>query len=90
MPTKILTAYEVKKRFGEALPSVQAAPVTVTKNGKPVLVMMSMDEYQLFEVMKKNYVDAQIKLGLQDLEEERTIGADTFFMSLLKDWSGYQ
>lgn len=85
MPTKVLTAYEVKNRFGEAVLSAQAAPVTVTKNGKPVLVMMSMDEYQLFETMKKNHVDAQIKLGLKDIEEGRTIDADTFFKNLLKD-----
>lgn len=85
MPTKVLTAYEVKNRFGEALLSAQAAPVTVTKNGKPVLVMMSMDEYKLFETMKKNHVDAQIKLGLQDLEEGRIVDADVIFNNLLKD-----
>lgn len=85
MSTKVLTAYEVKNRFGEAVLSAQASPVTVTKNGKPVLVMMSMDEYQLFETMKKNYVDAQINQGLRDIEEGRTMDADTFFKSLLKD-----
>ncbi|WP_091346846.1 type II toxin-antitoxin system prevent-host-death family antitoxin [Gilliamella bombicola] len=85
MPTKVLTAYEVKSRFGEAVLSAQASPVTVTKNGKPVLVMISMDEYQLFETMKKNHVDTQIKLGLKDIEEGRAIDADTFFKNLLKD-----
>ncbi|MWP62999.1 type II toxin-antitoxin system prevent-host-death family antitoxin [Gilliamella sp. Pas-s25] len=75
----------MKSRFGEAVLSAQASPVTVTENGKPVLVMISMDEYQLFETMKKNHVDAQIKLGLKDIEEGRAIDADTFFKNLLKD-----
>ncbi|SCB86965.1 prevent-host-death family protein [Gilliamella bombicola] len=75
----------MKSRFGEAVLSAQASPVTVTKNGKPVLVMISMDEYQLFETMKKNHVDTQIKLGLKDIEEGRAIDADTFFKNLLKD-----
>ncbi|WP_392551175.1 type II toxin-antitoxin system prevent-host-death family antitoxin [Orbus wheelerorum] len=85
MSTKVLTAYEVKNRFGEAVLSAQTAPITVTKNGKPVLVMMSMAEYKLFETMKKNHVDAQIKLGLKDLDESRIVDADAFFNNLLKD-----
>lgn len=82
---KVLTALDVKNRFGEAVLSVQSSPVTVTKNGKPVLVMISMQEYEQMEAFKKKYVDEQIALGLKDIKEGRIIDAKTFFDDLLAD-----
>lgn len=43
---KEIAARDAKNRFGQLLDAVQAAPVRVTKKGRPVGVMMSMQQYQ--------------------------------------------
>lgn len=37
---------DAKREFGEVLMKSQRAPVSVTRNGKPIAVVMSNDEYQ--------------------------------------------
>ena len=43
---KVTTAREAKNRFGQLLDSAQRAPVSITKNGRVVTVMLSVDQYQ--------------------------------------------
>ena len=37
---------DAKREFGEVLMKSQRSPVSVTRNGKPIAVVMSNDEYQ--------------------------------------------
>lgn len=41
-----IAARDAKNRFGQLLDAVQSAPVRVTKKGRPVSVMMSMQQYE--------------------------------------------
>ena len=41
-----IAARDAKNRFGYLLDAVQSAPVRVTKNGRAVGVMMSMQHYE--------------------------------------------
>ncbi|MDR2688916.1 MAG: type II toxin-antitoxin system Phd/YefM family antitoxin [Azoarcus sp.] len=41
---KTMTALEAKNRFGEFLDAMQREPVLVTKNKRPVGVMLSMED----------------------------------------------
>ena len=41
-----ITAREAKNRFGQLLDTAQATPVRVTKKGRPVGVVMSMQQYE--------------------------------------------
>ena len=43
---KVTTAREAKNRFGQLLDSAQRAPVSITKNGRVVTVMLSVEQYQ--------------------------------------------
>ena len=43
---KQIAAREAKNRFGQLLDIVQSTPVSVTKNGRPVGVMMSVQHYE--------------------------------------------
>ena len=43
---KVTTAREAKNRFGQLLDSAQRAPVSITKNGRVVTVMLSVDQYE--------------------------------------------
>ena len=40
------TAREAKNRFGQLLDIAQRGPVSITKNGRVVTVMLSIDQYQ--------------------------------------------
>jgi prevent-host-death family protein len=41
-----MTALDAKNRFGRLIELAQRAPVTITKNGRPSVVVMSADEYE--------------------------------------------
>jgi prevent-host-death family protein len=41
-----MTALDAKNRFGRLIELAQRAPVTITKNGRPSLVVMSADAYE--------------------------------------------
>ena len=41
-----ITAKEAKNRFGQLLRSAQEGPVRVTRNGTPVGVMLSMEQFE--------------------------------------------
>ena len=43
---KEIAAREAKNRFGQLLDAAQTAPVRVTKKGRPVGVVMSMQQYE--------------------------------------------
>ena len=43
---KEIAAREAKTRFGQLLDAAQTAPVRVTKKGRPVGVVMSMQQYE--------------------------------------------
>jgi len=43
---KIFTALEAKNRFGQVIDAAQREPVTVTRQGRPSIVILSAEEYQ--------------------------------------------
>ncbi len=47
-----LNANEAKTHFGSMLLKAQKVPVQINKNGKPVAVVFSMDEYKNIESLK--------------------------------------
>lgn len=42
---KSVTALEAKSRFGEVLQAAQRQPVSITRNGRPSVVMISAESY---------------------------------------------
>jgi prevent-host-death family protein len=41
-----MTALDAKNRFGRLIELAQRAPVTITRNGRPSVVVMSADAYE--------------------------------------------
>lgn len=73
---KTITALEAKNRFGQLMDAAQRQPVTVTKQGRPSVVVMSVEDYQrrkkyawenLLKVMQETGNDA----ARQGLTEEK-------------------
>ena len=54
-----LSANDAKTQFGDMLMKVQRAPIQINKNGKPVAVVISVDEYQSIEALKLRLLQAK-------------------------------
>jgi len=63
-----LTANQAKTQFGDLLLKVQRAPVEISRNGKPVAVMMSAGDYAAMESLRMELLRQSLKRGLTDLE----------------------
>ncbi len=61
---KTIPASEAKIHFGELLDSAQREPVTVSKQGRPFAVMLSMHDY---EEMKLEHLRAHLAVGEQQI-----------------------
>jgi prevent-host-death family protein len=77
-----LTANEAKSQFGDLLLKAQRAPVQINKNGKPVAVMMSMDDYESIEVLKLRLLQSRAVKTKVDIEMGNTVDGDSFFRAL--------
>jgi len=68
-PMTTMTALEAKNAFGRFLDAVQRAPVTVTKNGREVGVMISMADLEaigkgfLMEPIRQEVRSGELTLG---------------------------
>lgn len=66
MITHHLTATEVQNRFRDALKRCRSEPFTITKKGKAVAVMMSVDEYQRLVAMDERYWGEFAQSAIED------------------------
>lgn len=66
-----LTASDAKREFGDLLLKVQSKPVGISKNGKPVAVMLSYTEYEQLAAYKTAQLKVQIQQGIADLDAGR-------------------
>jgi prevent-host-death family protein len=79
-----MTALDAKNRFGRLIELAQRAPVTVTRNGRPSVVVMSADAYErrrkaaadrLAEAMDRMAAEAKAN-GLDEAELEKLLAGD--------------
>ena len=77
-----LTANEAKTQFGDLLLKVQRSPVQINKNGKPVAVVISMDEYEHFESMKLQLLRTSAQQANEEISNGTTIDGNVFFNDL--------
>ena len=78
----ILTANEAKTHFGDLLLKAQSNPVQINKNGKPVAVMISADEYRHIEALKLQVLQSRAAQARADIATGNLVDGDTFFDEL--------
>jgi prevent-host-death family protein len=54
----MLSAREAKYNFGRLIDSARAAPVVVAKHGRPVVVVLSVEEYERLKAIELKKVTA--------------------------------
>ena len=77
-----LSANEAKTQFGELLLKAQREPVQINKNGKPVAVVISMDEYEAMEALKLRLLQSRAIQAKADIKAGNTIDGESFFNDL--------
>lgn len=77
-----LTANTPKTKFGDLLMKVQREPVQISKNGSPVAVMISCEEYEEFEALKMVMVKSRLEQAERDIADGKLIDGETFMNEL--------
>jgi prevent-host-death family protein len=74
---KTVAAAEAKQSFGKLLDDAQHEPVRIERNGRPVAVLLSMAEYELFEKLEDAHwgkrAQEAMKEGLASPEETEQV-----------------
>jgi len=78
----VLSANEAKTQFGDMLLKAQRAPVQINKNGKPVAVVISMEEYDSNEALKLQLLQSRAIRARSDIEGGNTMDGESFFDAL--------
>lgn len=78
-----LTANQAKTQFGQTLLDAQKSPVRITKNGQPVAMMVSIEEFERTEKMKLEALRRRVKQAEKDISEGNTVDGESFFETLL-------
>ncbi|PSU43037.1 prevent-host-death protein [Photobacterium frigidiphilum] len=80
-----LTANAAKTKFGDLLMKVQREPVQICKNGSPVAVVMSCEEYAQLEALKLQFVKMRFAAADKDIADNNLVDGETFFNQLEQD-----
>lgn len=73
------TAADAKRNFGALLDRAQREPVTISKNGCPVAVVMSITDYEEHQQLKLDLLRQEVNKGLVDLKRRKLVAAQEAF-----------
>jgi prevent-host-death family protein len=77
-----MTAAAAKTNFGVLLDKAQREPITISKNGRPVAVIMSVTAFEEQQRLKLEVLRQEVSKGLDDLERGRVVSAKEAFAQL--------
>ena len=78
-----LAATEAKREFGNLILKAQSEPVRILRNGKPVVAVISNEEYELFEMLKANQLKNALMDGMSDLADGKLQDSESVFNELM-------
>jgi prevent-host-death family protein len=82
MNLETISALDAKNNFGDTIRKAQCSPIHITKHGKAIAVVMSIEDYEATEDLKLRFLQESITEGLKDLDNEQVADADRFFNDL--------
>ena len=74
-----LSANEAKTHFGDLLIKAQRAPIQINKNGKPVAVVVSAEDYESMEALKLRLIQARARQAEAAIEAGNLVDGEAFF-----------
>ncbi|KFK94700.1 MULTISPECIES: type II toxin-antitoxin system Phd/YefM family antitoxin [unclassified Serratia (in: enterobacteria)] len=79
------TASEAKIQFGEVISKAMREPVSITKNGRPKVVVMSYEDFNAFEELKRQNLKAVLAKSIAQAERGQLHDLDDVFSDLTPD-----
>ncbi|HKM96689.1 MAG TPA: type II toxin-antitoxin system Phd/YefM family antitoxin [Buttiauxella sp.] len=79
------TANEAKTQFGEMIAKAQREPVSITKNGKPSVVVMSVADYNAIEELKLQNLREKLARSIAQFEAGKVFDGEEVFDEIMKD-----
>lgn len=79
------TASEAKVQFGELISKAMREPVSITKNGRPKVVVMSYEDFNAIEVLKLEHLKASLANSIAQAERGELHDIDDVFSDLTED-----
>ena len=76
---KGIPAAEAKTNFGALLEKVQREPFMISKKGRPVAVLMSMDEFETHQRLKLEQLRREVEAGLAEFEAGKVVSGGEAF-----------
>jgi prevent-host-death family protein len=80
----MIAAADAKTNFGALLDKAQREPVTISKNGRAVAVMMSATAFEEHQQAKLQLLRHEVRKGLDDLKHGNVVSAEQAFADLDK------
>lgn len=77
-----IPAADAKTNFGALLDKAQREPVTISKNGRAVAVVMSATAYEEHQRIKLELLRQEVRKGLDDAERGNVVSAGDAFATL--------
>ena len=59
------TAHDAKAQFGNLIDTARREPVTIERHGRPVVVVLSKEEFDDIEAMKLERLRTEVQKGLE-------------------------
>jgi prevent-host-death family protein len=82
MTMDTLSANEAKTHFGDMLLKAQRAPIQINKNGKPVAMVISAEDYESIEALKLRLLQSRAMQARADIAAGHLVDGESFFEDL--------
>lgn len=80
-----IPAADAKTNFGALLDKAQREPVTISKNGRAVAVLMSATAFEDHQRLKLELLRQEVRKGLDEAERGHVLSAEQAFTELDKE-----
>lgn len=80
-----IAAADAKTNFGALLDKAQRGPVTISKNGRPVAVVMSAAAYAEQQQLKLEVLRREIQKGMDDVKRGKVVSGPRAFAAFRRE-----
>lgn len=77
-----IPAADAKTNFGALIDKAQREPITISKNGRAVAVVMSATAYEEHQRNKLELLRQEVRKGLDDAEHGNVLSAEKAFAEM--------
>lgn len=82
---KKIASTKAKSNFGELLDTAQREPVTIEKQGRPVAVVVSIEDFKQSELLKIEALERDLQIGIDQADVGQLLDGDEVFNEIISD-----